>query len=76
MYFASTNAEGIAVHEYGHIFASVFGNKRLETAKRAYYNVYGKTLSDGEVLSIWKLQFQNMRLNTAVTLNVMLLRML
>ena len=51
MYFASTNAEGIAVHEYGHIFASVFGNKRLETAKRAYYNVYGKTLSDGEVLS-------------------------
>lgn len=51
MYFASTNAEGIAVHEYGHIFASVFGNKRLETAKRAYYNVYGKTLSGGEVLS-------------------------
>lgn len=51
MYFASTNAEGIAAHEYGHIFASVFGNKGLETAKRAYYNVYGKTLSDGEVLS-------------------------
>ena len=51
IYFASTNAEGIAAHEYGHIFASVFGNKGLETAKRAYYNVYGKTLSDGEVLS-------------------------
>ena len=50
-YFASTNAEGIAAHEYGHIFASVFGNKGLETAKRAYYNIYGKTLSDGEVLN-------------------------
>lgn len=49
-YFASTNAEGIAAHEYGHIFASVFGNKGLETAKRAYYNVYGKTLSDSEAL--------------------------
>ena len=50
MYFASTNAEGIAAHEYGHIFAYVFGNKGLETAKRAYYNVYGKTLSNGEAL--------------------------
>ena len=49
-YFASTNAEGIAAHEYGHIFASVFGNKGLETAKRAYYNVFGKTLSDSEAL--------------------------
>ena len=51
MYFAATNVEGISAHEYGHIFASIFGNKGLETTKKAYYNVYGKTLSDGEALS-------------------------
>ncbi len=32
------------------IFASVFGNKGIETVKRSYYNVYGKTHSNGEAL--------------------------
>lgn len=49
-YFASSSAEGIGIHEYMHIFVSEQGNKGLEIAKQAYYNISGKMLSDGEAL--------------------------
>lgn len=44
--FASTTVEDIVVHEYGHIFVSIKGNKGLEIARKAYYNVFGESPSD------------------------------
>lgn len=40
--FASSCVEDIAVHEYGHIISTVKGNKGLEIAGKAYYNVFGE----------------------------------
>lgn len=48
--FASKTVEDICVHEYGHIITSVKGNKGLEIAQKAYYNVFGATLSVDDVI--------------------------
>ena len=34
----------------GHIIADIIGNKGIEIAKQAYYNIYGKELSNGEII--------------------------
>ena len=48
--FASTKVEDIAVHEYGHVISFVKGNKGLEISGKAFYNVYGRNVSVGELL--------------------------
>lgn len=48
--FASSTVEDIVVHEYGHIIATIKGNKGLEIAGKAYYNVFGKEASFDELL--------------------------
>ena len=48
--FASTKAEDIVAHEFGHIISSVFGNKGIDIAQQAYYNVYGELLSVEEIV--------------------------
>lgn len=48
--FASTTVEDIVVHEYGHIISSIKGNKGLELAEQAYYNVFGKKASADQLL--------------------------
>ena len=48
--FASSTVEDMAQHEYGHIFLTAKGNKGLEIAQKAYYNVFGKEASVDEVL--------------------------
>ena len=40
--FASTTVEDMCFHEFGHAFLSEKGNKGLEIAQKAYYNVFGK----------------------------------
>lgn len=48
--FASPKTEHIVVHEFGHILSSVKGNRGIEIAKKAYYNIYNKSISDLETL--------------------------
>ncbi len=49
--FASTKVEDIVAHEFGHVVSSIVGNKGVDIAQQAYYNVYGDMLSVDEVLS-------------------------
>jgi len=48
--FASTKVEDIAAHEFGHIIASIKGNKGVEITQQAYYNIYNKSISIDEAL--------------------------
>lgn len=48
--FASVTVEDMCVHEYGHIFSTAKGNKGLEIARKAYYNVYGEEIGTDELL--------------------------
>lgn len=48
--FASTNADDIVVHEYGHVLNKAKGNVGIDFAKKAYYHVYGESLDTGEML--------------------------
>ena len=48
--FASIKVEDIAVHEYGHIFTTLNGNKGLEISGKAYYNVFGEIVDDDEMI--------------------------
>ena len=48
--FASTKFEDFVAHEYGHVISFVKGNKGLEISGKAFYNVFGKTLSTSELL--------------------------
>lgn len=48
--FASSTVEDVGVHEYGHIFSAAKGNKGLEIAQKAYYNVFGKEASVDDIL--------------------------
>ncbi len=48
--FAASCVEDIAVHEYGHIISTAKGNKGLEIAEKAYYNVFGKTAEIDELM--------------------------
>lgn len=39
-YLAATDFTGISTHEMGHIIAQIYGEKCLDIAIKAYYNVY------------------------------------
>lgn len=52
--FASPKAEHIVVHEFGHILSSVKGNRGIEIAKQAYYNIYDEEITDLGILSYLK----------------------
>jgi hypothetical protein len=49
--FASSKFEDIIRHEYGHVFSSVKGNKGIEIARKAMYNISGDDKSLDEVLT-------------------------
>ena len=49
-YLASTDISGIAIHEAGHIISRKYGEKGIEIAKKAYYNIYEKDVSIDELL--------------------------
>lgn len=49
--FASSTIEDIAAHEYGHIYTQIKGNKGLEIAAKAYYNVFGENVSNKDLLA-------------------------
>ena len=49
-YLSSTNLKGIASHEMGHKLSKKFGNRGLDIAQRAYYNVFGERISKTDTL--------------------------
>ena len=49
-YLSSSDIKGIAYHEMGHVISKRYGEKGLEIARQAYYNVYEQTLSYLSVL--------------------------
>lgn len=49
--FAGSRMEDIAIHEYGHVFSSQKGNKGIEIARKARYNITGAESSLDEILS-------------------------
>lgn len=48
--FAGASAEDIIIHEYGHVFSSHKGNKGIEIARKARYNIHGVESSLDEIL--------------------------
>ena len=40
---ATNDVKGIAYHEMGHILSKTYGEKGLDIAKKAYYNIYRKS---------------------------------
>lgn len=48
--FASVEVKDITIHEIGHIIAAKIGNKGIEFARKAYYNVYNKMLSEADIM--------------------------
>lgn len=48
--FASTTVEDIIVHEYGHLISAEKGNKGIEIAEKAYYNVFGEKANTDELV--------------------------
>ncbi len=49
-FLASADIRGIAAHEMGHIISRKYGNKGVEIAKKAYYNIHGEGVSNKELL--------------------------
>lgn len=47
---AATDFTGIAVHEMGHIISRTYGEKGLDIAKQAYYNIFKENISQTDLL--------------------------
>lgn len=48
---ATDKVKGIAYHEMGHIISYVYGEKGLDIARKAYYNIFEKEISPQEMLN-------------------------
>ena len=48
---AATDIRGIAVHEMGHIISHQYGEKGLDIARKAYYNVHKKEITNSELIN-------------------------
>lgn len=48
--FASPRLQDIVIHEYGHSLSAQYGNRGVEIAKKAYYNLYRKEITTPEIL--------------------------
>ena len=53
-YLAATDIKGIAVHEMGHHISNKYGEKGLELAQKAYYNIYKQTRNYKEMIPFLK----------------------
>lgn len=53
-YLVSEKSFGISVHEMGHIITKNYGEKGIEIAKRAYYNIYNKSLNTFGIIEYLK----------------------
>lgn len=49
-HFASKTVEDIVAHEYGHLIVTAKGNKSLDIAKNAYYNVFRENITDSDLI--------------------------
>ncbi|MBR6793349.1 MAG: phage minor capsid protein [Clostridia bacterium] len=50
-FLAATDITGIASHEMGHLIARKYGEKGLEFAQKAYYNIYGEVMEGRGLLA-------------------------
>lgn len=50
--FSSSKAEAVVIHEYGHVITAAKGNKGVEIAQKACYNIFGENLDMGDILKI------------------------
>lgn len=50
--FSSSKAEAVVIHEYGHVITMAKGNKGVEIAQKACYNIFGKNLDIGDILKV------------------------
>ncbi len=48
-YLSSTSAKGIGIHEMGHVISIYYGEKGLDIAQKAYYNIYKREISHLEI---------------------------
>lgn len=48
---ATDEVKGIAYHEMGHIISYVYGEKGLDIARKAYYNIFREEISPQEMLN-------------------------
>lgn len=48
---ATDNVKGIAYHEMGHVISYVYGEKGLDIAMKAYYNIFKEEISPREMLN-------------------------
>lgn len=48
---ATDKVKGIAYHEMGHIVSYVYGEKGLDIARKAYYNIFRREVSSQEMLN-------------------------
>ena len=48
---SSSAVRGIGAHEMGHVLQDAFGNKGLDIARKAYYHIYGVSVSKTDILS-------------------------
>lgn len=49
-WLSSTDTLGIGAHEMGHVISAVYGEKGLDIARRAYYNIYKREISYQELI--------------------------
>lgn len=47
---AATDISGIAIHEMGHIITQKYGEKGIDIARKAYYNIYNKEITNDDLL--------------------------
>ncbi len=50
-YLSSADIKGIAVHETGHLISKKYGNKGVEIAKEAYYNIYKEEIGNEDIIA-------------------------
>lgn len=53
-YLAANDVKGIAYHELGHLISQKYGEKGFDLARKAYYNIYKKELSNSDLISFLK----------------------
>lgn len=53
-HLSSTDIKGIVIHEVGHLISKKYGEKGLEIAKKAYYNIYKEEIDYGNLLDFLK----------------------
>ena len=63
---ATTDVKGIAYHEMGHVISKRYGEKGLEIARQAYYNIHEENLKRSELLRYLNNEISSYSVSTSV----------